>query len=268
MALLHGSSRMSIDKASLFTARDFGELQDHLRAISVEVPFHPKERLNAHVETYALVSLLSSIPWDSSCFPMDVFRRERPDFYLRCGSSEIGLEHTEGMNQNLAKERALRADGHGPEVHYVSTASVHDPARSSGEILDDIVADEPGDGWCGDSVERNWAEAMAYFINKKAASAKKNGYQLYGDDRLMIYDNWPAPGLKHQRALPYLRTELKGSEAFTVFRRVYIIDESTILEISAERSIYHNVLGRPETEQFDEADTDSMSVAPQEEGTA
>ncbi len=58
-----------------------------------KVPYHPKERTNQHVETYPLVSLLGSLPWDSLCFPVEVFRRGRLDFLVVCDSCKIGLEH-------------------------------------------------------------------------------------------------------------------------------------------------------------------------------
>lgn len=108
-------------------------------------------------------------------------------------------------------------------------------------LIDQIEADEPGDGWIGDSVERSWAEAMSHFIEKKVTIALKDGYELYGDDRLMIYDNWPAPSLSHKSGLSYLRKHLMGSAVWSVFRRVYIIDESVILEVSAEQTVYHRV---------------------------
>lgn len=225
----------------LLAARDFDDLQNQLREIDAEVPYHPRDRDNSRVETYALVSLLAAIPWPSSCFPLQVFRRERPDFLVRCSSADVGIEHTEGINPNLAKERALRADGNGPGMYFVTAASVHDPVKTKSEILADILADESGDGWCGDSVERNWAEAISHFVQRKVKSAKKDGYVLYGDDRLMIYDSWPAPGLKHQRALPYLREHLEQSEAWSVFRRIYVIDQHTVLELRPDQSIYHRV---------------------------
>lgn len=223
----------------VFTAKDFEELKNKLRSINVEVPHCPKDRTNQHVETYSLISLLGSLQWDSLCFPVEVYRRERPDFLVVCNSRKIGLEHTEATNQNLAKERALRADGHGPEMHFVTPASVHDPVLPKGKVLAQIQADEVGEGWCGDSVERNWAEAIAHFIDRKAANATKDGYELYEDNRLMIYDNWPAPALKHQRALQHLRERLKDSVAWSIFKRVYIIGEHTIVELSADNNIYH-----------------------------
>ena len=225
----------------LLSARNCKELQSKLASIDVEVPSHTKDRENRHVETYSLVSLLTSIPWKESCFPIEIYRRERPDFCIRCGACEIGLEHTEGTNQNISKERALRADGHGPETHFITAVSIYDKPKPKKDVIAEIVADKSGDGWCGDSVERNWAEAMAFFIDKKVSNAKKDGYQLYGNDRLMIYDNWPAPMLQHQNAIPHLREHLKDSRVWSVFNHVYIVDEHAVVEITANGTIYHRV---------------------------
>jgi hypothetical protein len=225
----------------LFTAKHFRELQDKIRSISVDVPDNPKDRKNHHVEIYSLVSLLSSIPWDTSCFPLEVYSQERPDFRIKFNSKEIGLEHTEAVHQNQVMERILRAEGHGPEVHFITAISIHDPVKSSEEILAEINEDKMGDGWCGDSAERNWAEAMAHFINKKVVSAEKEGYDLFGDDRLIIYDNWPTPAVKHHKALPYLRDFLTDSRVWSVFNRIYFVDEDTLVELSAERCVMHGV---------------------------
>jgi hypothetical protein len=232
---------MNDQNATLFIARDYDELRSRLLEISIEVPEHPKDRENIHVETYTLRAVIGSVPWDIACFPVEVERRERPDFCIRCNGAEIGLEHTEGTHPNIAKERALRADGHGPDMYFSKLVSIHDPVKTSREILTEILADDPGDGFCGDVVERNWAEAMAFVIIKKAARARKSGYERYGDDRLMIYDNWEAPGLKHHKAVPHLREQLAESDAFSIFRRVYVVDERTIVELSADKTLFHDV---------------------------
>lgn len=226
----------------LFIATDFDELQDRLQELDVVVPRHPNDRKHEHVETYTLVLLLASIPWDASCFPVEVFKRERPDFLLKCGFLEVGVEITAASSQNLGKERALRADGHGPNVYFPLPASVHDPIKKKREILEAIHANEPGDGWCGDSVERNWAEAIGYFVQKKVESAKKERYALYGDDRLLIYDNWPVPLLNHQWALPHLRAHLEQANAWSVFKRIYVTNGSKLLELAEETSIHHRVM--------------------------
>lgn len=229
----------------VFAAAGYHALKDSLSEIDVSVPANPTERENSHVETYSLVSLLSSLPWSEDCFPVTVYRRERPDYCLKCGALEIGLEHTEAVPQNSAKERALRAKGYGADTgtHFLTTASVDDLPKSSKTIVAELENDDAEHVWVGDSVERSWAEAMAAFINKKVLNAGKAGYELFGDDRLMIYDNWPAPALDHSQALVHLRQQLRNSSVWSTFRRVYIIDESIVVELSAEKSIFHR-LGR------------------------
>ena len=217
----------------LFAARDFDSLQRKLEALSSDVHWHPRNRTNDDVQNYSLVSLLSSIALETSCFPITVFARERPDFLAVCSSGEIGIEHTEAIHVNQAKERALRADGHGPEVYFPLKFRIGDPALSSDEILRLIHADEAGEGWCGDEVERSWAEALQHFIEKKAGSAKKSGYTLYPDNRLLIYDNWSAPQLNHMRALQYLRDSLDHKLVWSSFNRVYIVDGRSTISLTA-----------------------------------
>lgn len=230
----------------LFSAADYFALKNSLSEIDVAVPENLAERKNFHVETYSLVSLLASLPWSEDCFPVTVYRRERPDYCIKCGTFEIGLEHTEAVPQNLAKERALRAKGHGTDTHFLKPAAIDDSPKSAKKIVAEIELNDPGYGWAGDSVERSWAEAISSFINKKVENAGKDGYELFGDERLMIYDNWPAPALDHSRALVHLRHDLKGSSVWSTFRRVYIIDGSVVVELSAETSIFH-CLGRKTT---------------------
>lgn len=228
---------------TVLAAATFAEFIQRLRAIDIDVPFHPKDRDNDRVEAYSLVAVLKAIPWDSDCFPLEICRSERPDFLIKYNSTLVGLEHTEAIPQNLAKERAIRADGNGPDTHYVELAWVHDQPMTGREILAKVEADEMGGGFFGDSVERSWAEAIAHFMEKKAASAKKDGYKLYAENWLMIYDNWPGSGLNHHKALAYLRQHLVDSSALSMFNRVFIVDESVVIEISTDVTRYHN-LGR------------------------
>ena len=217
----------------LFTAKNFDKLQRKLEMLNADVHWHPKNRTNDDVQNYSLVSLLSSIALDTSCFPLTVFARERPDFLVVCSTSEIGIEHTEAIHVNQAKERALRADGHGPEIYSPIKFRIGDPALSSDEILRLILADRGGDGWFGDEVERSWAEAFKHFIEKKARSSNKPGYTRYPDNRLLIYDNWTAPQLNHMQAIDYLQSSLDHELVWSSFNGVYIVDETSTIEVTS-----------------------------------
>lgn len=223
----------------LLEARDFDALQTALRGLDIQIPDNPRDYTNRLLETYTLAKVLRAIPAELGWFPMKVIHRDRPDVLIEAGHCRIGVEHTEGTTPNLSKSRALRADGFGADIHFVEQASIHDPVKSRAALLAEIEADDPGDGWVGDSVERNWAEAMAVFIARKTASALKPGYERYDRNWLMIYDNFTSPGLKHRSAVPYLRTHLGNAPPWPAFDRVFIADESVVIELAFDSTLFH-----------------------------
>ncbi|KRA16813.1 hypothetical protein ASD69_08645 [Lysobacter sp. Root604] len=174
-------------------------------------------------------------------FPLTLKKRERPDFVLALNDVVIGIEHTEAISQNDAKAAALRDDGHGPKVYFSKPASVSEPPKTSKQLKEEILADEMGDGWVGDSAERGWAEAMTHFVEKKMTSAQGEGYTRYPHLWLLIYDHWPAPALDLHKALPLLRTQLEACSAWSIFERVFILDEDLIVELNESTENIHCV---------------------------
>jgi len=77
---------------------------------------------------------------------------------------------------------------------------------------------------------------MQFFIEKKAKSAKKDGYTLYSDNRLLIYDNWTAPALNRMRGVKYLRERLKDKVLWPIFGHVYIVDEHSTIQMTQNES--------------------------------
>jgi hypothetical protein len=122
----------------LLEADTFDELHARLHGIDVDVAPRGPQRLKEHVEIYAIARLLGTLPRAPDDFPLQLFKRERPDFLIRCGHREIGVEHTEAISQNVAKEAALRTQGHGPGWHFLQPVSIDDTPKPSGELLADI----------------------------------------------------------------------------------------------------------------------------------
>lgn len=127
------------------------------------------------METYSIVRLLGTISIDSGDFPLQLEKSERPDFLLRLGERQIGIEHTEAISQNAAKEAAMRSKGGGEEIRFLRRASVDEPQKSSKVLAAEIAENAYGSSWGGDSVEKEWANAMVYFIKRKLFVAKKPG---------------------------------------------------------------------------------------------
>ena len=188
----------------MLTAKTANELRERLPETNIEVPSRSSGRTNEHVETYCIVRLLSSIPFQTDDFPISLSKRESPDFLLIINKREVGIELIEAITPNLAKEDALRDKGHGPETYFIRPASIHAAMKSSKELILEIEANKPTPGWYGDSVERSWAEAMAHFIDKKIETANSPKFELFKENWLLVYDNWPAPALNHDKAIPML----------------------------------------------------------------
>lgn len=111
-----------------------GDFASAFRAANVTVPARANWRSHDHVEIYSVIRMLASRPYRLSDFPLKLVKRERPDFLLSTNRVAIGIEHTEAVPQNAAKEAALRARGAGPRTYYVQPAAIDERAKGSQEI--------------------------------------------------------------------------------------------------------------------------------------
>lgn len=221
------------DERVIVEAERVDQIFSRLRAANVSVRGRASARNKEQVEIYSLVRLLGSRPYALTDFPLKLIKRERPDFLLTLNGTTIGVEHTEAITQNAAKEAFLRDGGAGPDVHFVRPASLTEPPKSSGELRAEIAADEMGLGWVGDSVERGWVEAITFFVMKKFQLLHKQDYPRFERTWLVIYDNWTAPNLNLTTALPLLRSSLDSLATWSLFDRVFILDENELVEIDA-----------------------------------
>lgn len=139
-------------------------------------------------------------------FPLVVTHGDRPDWLLTDGCGELGIECVEAVAENDAHASVLRGRGHGPEVHFLTAHDPGEPRKSAADLIAEIRTDRMTTCWCGvRASERQWAAAMAYFIEKKAEGVTKVGFQRCARNWLLIYNNWNAPGLNAPAAGEMLR---------------------------------------------------------------
>ena len=142
------------------------ELDRMLRGMDISVPRRSEGRTKDHTERYAIAHMLSAlIGKDRLSFPLELIQRERPDFLLKTNDSQIGIEHTEAVPQNEAHKTVLRDKVNGPEVYFISHHQPGESKKPAKELIQEIKVNHAGAGWTSDSVEREWSEAMFYFIN-------------------------------------------------------------------------------------------------------
>lgn len=215
----------------LVQASEITDIHPALRAADIVVPRRSQGRTSEHEEIYSIVRVLATRPYALDNFPLKLIKRERPDFVLALGDALIGIEHTQAISQNRAKEAALRDGGVGPEAYFLKPESLDEPIKSSKQLRIEIEADEMGGGWYGDSIERSWAEAMNHFINKKVVSVQRPGYEKFQETWLVIYDQWTAPMLTLNKAIPALREKFDASPPWAFFSRILILDEAVLIDL-------------------------------------
>ena len=200
------------------------ELNDILCSIDISVPRRNERRTKDHTEKYAICYLLSTLLNQGKLsFPLSLCKSERPDFFLKFGNREIGIEHTEAVAQNVAQSDALREQGHGQDVLYMRRSFPDEKKLKSRDLIKEMEENETSGGWIGNSVERDWTAAMSHFASKKRRLAKKEGFKIYKENWLLIYDNWRLPNVILEEAMPMFLEKCISEKYFDTFSCIYVI---------------------------------------------
>lgn len=225
----------------MLVANNETELESVLRSIDISVPRRSGGRTKEHAERYAIAHMLSALMGKSQLsYPLELIQRERPDFLLKANGIEVGIEHTEAVPQNEAHKTALRDKVDGPEVHFISHNQPGEPKKTAKELIEEIQANHSGSGWAGDSVEREWSEAMHHFVKGKMETFEKEGFEKFKQNWLLIYDNWSLPALDREKAAQFLLPKLIESDSFNSFGIVYIITGDLVCEFSITGIVQHH----------------------------
>ena len=228
-----------IQSKVILHSKGIADFRGHVRSLSGVVPARGKGRTADHTELYSLALLLGNPVIESELsFPVEVIHRDRPDFLVRMPNREIGIEHVEAVSQNEAMIASLREEGYGPECHFIRRSVPGEPVLTREQAIQEIEADKPGPAWCGDSPEREWAEAMAYFVKQKLERMRKPGFKTFDENWLLVYDNWrvPAPDASESLAAFLARTD--ASSLRTAVDRLYVVDDQTLWELSRDGAAY------------------------------
>lgn len=232
-------------------AESASSLLDQLSILDINVPPRTKGRTQEHTERYTAAHLLSAIATtDLLDYPLIFKHRDKPDFSLSMNAETLGIEHTEAVPENHAHRTALREKGHGPSTYFEPPSRIGERKKSRRELLTEIECNHPGSPWMGDSVEREWAEAMHHFAMNKAQIALSPGFDRFPRQWLLIYDNWPVPAVDVEDAGNHLHTLLAAESIFECFEKVFIMTERVFCEVREDGTSYHPVkrLGRGPSE--------------------
>ncbi len=226
----------------MLVAKNEPELESVLRSIDISVPRRSEGRTKEHTERYAIAYMFSSLLGKGRLsYPLELIQRERPDFLLKTNGVQIGIEHTEAVPQNEAHKTVLRDKVDGPEVHFISHHQPGEPKKPAKELIEQIQANHSGPGWAGDSVEREWSEAMFHFVKGKIETLAKEGFEKFKQNWLLIYDNWSLPALDREKAAQFLLPKTIETNCFDNFDSVYIITGNLLCEFSNTGIVQHEI---------------------------
>lgn len=214
------------------------ELKAGLARLDIDVPERSGGRSNLHTERYCIAHLLATLSNTRLCFPLVLTHGDKPDFVLSMPNGNVGIEHTEAVPENVARSQYLREKTLGPNIYFTPHATPGEPKRTADELCREIEADEPGDGWVGNSSAHEWAAAIAHCVKQKLPKATAAGFTRYSANWLMVYDNWPLPHIDFTEAASLLYPLMKGVNAFAVFDAVFVLDDSQLCELRDSPIIY------------------------------
>jgi hypothetical protein len=223
----------------ILSSDNIDDFNARVNNLEIVVPPRGKGRTADHTELYSLALLLRSpAVREDLAFPLEVIHRDRPDFLIRMPNREIGIEHVEAVSQNEALIASLREEGYGPECHFIRRSIPGEPLLTREEAIREIEADKPGPAWCGNSPEREWAEAMAYFVNRKIERMQKPGFETFDESWLLVYDNWRVPATDPYKSLAAFLAHTDASFLRTAVNRIYIVDDKHLWELSGGGSVH------------------------------
>jgi hypothetical protein len=191
-----------------------------LESTDISVPARTEGRETHHTERYVVCRLLSTLANQGMIqYPLSIIHRDRPDFALQMGPTQIGLEVTEAIPTKFANDAAVSA------------------RKSPGRCLH-----SPGGGWIGNAAEGCWAKYMVYVVESKLVKLANKEFQKFQRNWLMIYDNLPIPSIVLAEAEQNLQLSLAPLwQSVPAFDTIFIEREQKIVQINSQEIQHYKI---------------------------
>jgi hypothetical protein len=209
------------------------ELMAILSEIDIRVPLRSEGRTKEHSETWSICYWLSTFP--NLAYPFLLTHRDKPDFYIKSGIQEIGIEHTEAIPSDYAHANAVSEKNADDTVLDMSLFQ-WGQKKTNQEIYDIVGRTKlTGPGWEGDSPEIEWALVMAKIINIKTIKLRKEGFSKFPTNYLLIYDNLPRPSyIDFSRSCPQLITNLNSYwDSGVIFDIIFVQTDDLLMSFDS-----------------------------------
>lgn len=215
-----------------------------LQSIDITVPLRTEGRTTSHTETWAICRLLATLAESNLvCYPISVQHRDRPDFHIQMGISEVGVEVTEAVTKQYAAYSAL-AEREFPDVflepgHFRWGSPILSTEEMRSLLRQGQLTAKP---WIGDRAEREWALYMQSVIETKLTKLAKPGFCHFSENWLSIYDNLPLCHIHLEKAISFLLPTLEACWSRNpAFSAIYI-EHGPVIAMLSRSEVRHLVL--------------------------
>ena len=185
-----------IETMNPIVASSHSELLEALSKVPNDVPPRGIGRRTEHTEPWVLRRLIASlVSAEILQFPLSVELADRPDIVVDSAGHRIGIELMELIPPAYAQAVAIANRDFPSAIVDRSMfgwgatwtrADIRKHLRCEGYRLS-------GDGWAGNAVEQEWAEAVRGAIEKKTERLNSPGFGVFSENWLGTYASSPGP---------------------------------------------------------------------------
>lgn len=230
---------MSLPNLTL-SAESPTDLFAQLRATDITVPLVTEGRQKEHREQYMMARFLStSAGAGRLAFPLDVLHGDRPDFVLRFGGREVGVECVEAVPKESYEIEVIREKHYPDAMNFGQRFKVGDSNFTRNEKHEIASGKHAGYPWMPESAKRNWIAAMEHVVGRKTTKLRGGNYSSSDVAWLLVQDEWPTslrfyPQQVRQAAAELARRLVSRFSAPS-FRAVFIASGSQLLCLESGR---------------------------------
>lgn len=220
------------------------ELISALKCVDISVPPRTDGRTTHHTETWTICRLLSTLA-DSMhvSYPVSVNHRDRPDFLIRAGNTNIGVEVTEAISEQYAAYCAL-AEREFPDVFLEPAHFRWGVPRLTTDEMRDLLRQSQlsAEAWVGDRPEQEWAYFIQSVVDAKLKKLSHPDFSKFDQNWLSIYDNLPLPNVHLGKAINFLRPLLQDRWSRTPGFDTLFVEHGPVIAQIAENCTCHLIL--------------------------
>ena len=147
-------------------------------------------------------------------------------------SGRIGIEIIEAVPNDERRVVVYSEDMGLDNFRIVPPYGVDDPPRARADIEMIAKGEGPSLPRMGDSIERNWDEAILHFIAKKVETFTKPGFAKHPRNWLLVHDNWCTAIEDEQMAMERLDQHIFHRGPKNPFSSVFVLLPGSLLEFA------------------------------------